>query len=127
MGIDSGQEGEEEEWLGISGKRGEEREDWDYEHLVREIEGEDEKEFNADAVEAPKHTNPFDNDQTYCVFKAALARLDESGQIPLGYGVHPLEWDEDGYPALGSIHCGQKGSKMLEVALPDSVWRPRSV
>ncbi|KAF9064224.1 hypothetical protein BDP27DRAFT_1230795 [Rhodocollybia butyracea] len=90
-------------------------------------EGEDEKEFNAHAVEAPKHTNPFDNDQTYRVFKAALARLDESGQIPLGYGVHPSEWDEDGYPALGSIRCGRKGSKMLEVALPDSVWRPRSV
>ncbi|KAF9033010.1 hypothetical protein BDP27DRAFT_1245711 [Rhodocollybia butyracea] len=103
------------EWMGI-GHSGE-----------NELEGEDKNEFNAEAVEAPVHTNPFQNDETYRVFEAALDRLDETGQIPLGYSIHPSEWEEDGYPALGSIRSGRKGSKRLEIALPDSVWRPRSV
>jgi hypothetical protein len=122
-------EAEEEEWHGITGSEDGKQVNLepDYERLVNMIEGEDEKEFNGEAVEAPKHADPFQNDQTRHVFQAALDRLDESGQIHLGYGLHPSEWEEDGYLAVGTIRSGRKGSKRLEVALPDSVWRPRSI
>ncbi|KAF9077276.1 hypothetical protein BDP27DRAFT_1141283, partial [Rhodocollybia butyracea] len=97
------------------------------EDLINMVEGEDENEFNEDVIEAPKHNDPFQNDRTRRLFEVALARLNESGQIPLGFGIHHSEWDSNGYPAVGAIRSGRKGGKRLEIALPDSVWRPRSV
>jgi hypothetical protein len=126
MGIDS--KDESSKWLGIrdednaTGLEGNSLED-----LMNMVGGEDEDEFNEEVVEAPKHNDPFQNDQTHHLFEVALARLDENGRVPLGYGIHHSEWDDNGYPAVGTKRSGQKGGKRLEVALPDSVWRPRSV
>ncbi|KAF9067441.1 hypothetical protein BDP27DRAFT_1364891 [Rhodocollybia butyracea] len=127
--VDEGHELEdEEEWRGVTGLGSNELEDLDldYEKLVNTIEGEDENKFNAEVIDAPRYANPFQDNQTCHVFEEALARLNETGQVPLGYGLHPLEWDDDGYPSIGTIRVGRKGSKRLEIALPDSVWRPRS-
>ncbi|KAF9066794.1 hypothetical protein BDP27DRAFT_1145645, partial [Rhodocollybia butyracea] len=116
---DTDPEGEDDgsEWMGI-----------DSEHPADEGHGlENEEEEWHGVIDTPKYADPFQDDQTHLVFEAALARLNRSGQIPLGYGIHPSEWDSDGYPSVGTIRSGRKGTKRLEVALPDPIWRPRSV
>lgn len=46
-------------------------------------------------------------------------------EIPLGFGVHRDEWDEDeGYPALERIPM--RGAQHLDMALPFEVWWPRA-
>ena len=53
--------------------------------------------------------------------------LDElATEIPLGFGVHKDEWDDDeGYPALERIPM--RGAKYLDIALPFETWWPRAV
>lgn len=127
----SGSDDEYEEWNGIIGDvdlelfEGEDLPD--YVELVNHIGEEDEEEFNHEAVDVPKHTDPFQDEHLHAVFEAAFVQLEESGRIPMGYGIHPTEWDVDGYPAFGIIRSGWRGRKELRIALPDSVWRPRSL
>lgn len=127
-------EGENDEWQGI----GFEIEDLEqvagagdilpnYKEIVNQIGEEDEGQFNREAVEPPKHNDPFRHKFFYNMFKRALAQLKDSGNIPVGYGIHPMEWDDDGYPAFGIIWTGRRGRRELHIALPDSIWRPCSL
>lgn len=130
---------EEEEWHGIAGDGEEVFEQWygvngdledfpDYAALVNSIGEEDNREFNQEPIEVPKHADPFEDEALRDIFQRSLARLQATGDIPLGYGAHPTEWDDDtGYPSFGVIQTGLSGRKELRIALPDSIWRPRSI
>lgn len=125
------EEEEEEEWHGVYGD-----EDWDelgvedlpdYVTLVNFVGEEDEGQFNQQAINTPKHANPFLDEGLHAVFRQSLARLQNTGVIPVGYGAHPNEWGATGYPSFGVIQTGLSGRKELRITLPDSIWRPRSV
>jgi hypothetical protein len=55
----------------------------------------------------------------------ATARTEEA--IPEGYGVLPSEWEDGTYLSYETIKSGRRGAKELNVALPDHIWRPRSI
>ncbi|KAJ4465421.1 hypothetical protein C8J55DRAFT_407249, partial [Lentinula edodes] len=104
---------EGKEWHGIHGETDTDNEEWA-------------GIFNQEAIEAPKHADPFQSGYYRSAFTTALEQLKESGQIPTGYGIHHTEWDA-GYPSFGVIRSGRRGRKELRIALPDSIWRPRSL
>lgn len=99
----------------------------DYATLINSITEEDEKEFNQEVIDVPKHTDPFQDERLHIAFQHSLARLQRTGFIPIRYGAHPNEWDAAGYPSFGLIRTGLSGRKELRIALPDLIWRPRSV
>ncbi|KAE9393687.1 hypothetical protein BT96DRAFT_828844 [Gymnopus androsaceus JB14] len=108
-------------------EEGDDSEEEEWNALVNRIGEEDDSEFNQDPIEAPKHADPFQDDDLHAIFSEALDRLRNSGAIPRGYGVHSTEWGDTGYPLFGTIRTGLSGRKELRIALPDSTWRPRSV
>ena len=128
-----GVDGEEgfEEWFGIDGDEDSDLSGFEdfpnYAALVNSINSEGDNEFNQEAIEAPKHADPFQDKNLYNIFQRSLAQLQRTGAIPLGYGIHPTEWDDTGYPSFGTIRTGLSGRKELRIALPDSTWRRRSV
>ncbi|KAF8145501.1 hypothetical protein K438DRAFT_1630000, partial [Mycena galopus ATCC 62051] len=79
-----------------------------------------------EAVSAPKHADPFDNDDTMQLFYDSLEAAIRANIVPPGYGLLPEEWGEEGYPAFEVLKSGRRGSKQLSVALPDEIWRPRA-
>ncbi|KAE9387199.1 hypothetical protein BT96DRAFT_838006, partial [Gymnopus androsaceus JB14] len=132
-------EADNEEWHGIAGdgeevhqpdqlEAGPDEDFPDYAALVNSIGKEDNREFNQELIKVPKHADPFEDEALCDIFQRSLACLQATGDIPLGYGAHPTEWDDDtGYPSFGIIQTGLSGRKELRIALPDSIWRPRSI
>ena len=100
---------------------GEGRSENDFYVINQETEG----EIRHEPVPVPDHNFPFD-DKELILFTKALENLQESGELPSGYGLCPEEWDDLGYPAFGTIHASRRGRKELQIALPDHVWRPRA-
>ena len=132
-GIEDSEDGEEhfEEWYGVNGDEDFDlmgAEDFpDYATLVNWIGEEDDSEFNQEPIDVPKHADPFQDEGLRTVFHRSLALLQDTGATPLGYGIHRTEWNDIGYPSFGTIRTGLSGRKELRIALPDSIWRPRSV
>jgi hypothetical protein len=50
----------------------------------------------------------------------------ETNTVPHRYGLHKDEWNEDGYSSVKVIQSGKRGSRLLEVGLPNHIWRPRA-
>lgn len=77
-----------------------------------------------DSVPVPRKACPF-NDSQLELFKAGFVLIQNSGDIPLGYGVTPSEWDETGYPTTEVMTVGLRKNS-FPISLPDGVWRPRA-
>jgi hypothetical protein len=102
----------------------------DWLDLEDRVAADQEANFHHEAVEAPKHANPFPDEEFQRAFDEALAVIldqDAETEIPLGYGLLPEEWEDEEYPSVEIIRTGRRGGKELRVALPDFEWRPRAV
>lgn len=97
-----------------------------HQDLEHRISAHHQSEFHHEPVGVPKHANPFGTPELQDAFDTAFEALQSSGQVPLGYGVLPEEWDEEGYPSFEILRSGRRGGKELRVALPDFIWRPRA-
>jgi hypothetical protein len=82
--------------------------------------------FHHEPVAVPKHANPFADEHDMQLFQSALVKAHELNVVPSGYGLLPIEWDDDSYPTYEIIRTGRRGVKELRVALPDFIWRPRA-
>jgi hypothetical protein len=82
----------------------------------------------AEPVSTPKHDNPFGSDDSSGMraFVLTLAQYEISDYIPPGFGMLPAEWENGSYPAIQMLPSGRRGSKQLEIGLPNIVWHPRS-
>lgn len=92
---------------------------------LEEINQETQGEIRHEPIPTPDHNSPFD-DEELILFTQALQNLRGNGELPPGYGLHPEEWGDLGYPACGTIRAGRRGRKELQIALPDHIWRPRA-
>ncbi len=83
---------------------------------------------HAEPVPVPENNNPFGshNSNTTCVFVTMLIYYESSNYIPPGFGMLTDEWEYESYPTIQAILSGRRGSKRLEIGLPDNIWRPRS-
>ncbi|KAJ7571931.1 hypothetical protein C8J56DRAFT_810197, partial [Mycena floridula] len=95
--------------------------------IAQQIAEENQSNFHAKAVKAPRHRNPFSSEHESELFRRTSSALNESGYIPESYNLRPEEWDEDGYPAFEIIRTGRTSTKELRVSLPDEIWRPRAL
>ena len=77
-------------------------------------------------VSVPEHNSPFVSDAGMQAFSIRLSQYEEMGFIPAGYGMSRTEWEDGTYPTIQGIPVGHRGSKQLEIGLPDIIWRPRS-
>ena len=82
----------------------------------------------AEPVSVPDHNHPFlsDDSDEMRAFVVMLATYEASSYIPSGYGMLPEEWEDGLYPTIQVIPTGRRGSKQLEIGLPDTIWRSRS-
>lgn len=78
------------------------------------------------AVPVPKHESPFEDHTLEDVLWEHVATLEQQGAIPQGFYLDPEEWDDAGYPTLETLPLGLKGRKVLNIDLPDKIWRPRA-
>lgn len=101
-------------------------EDMDVDELENQIAMDHAHNFNHEAVKAPKHTKPFTSSLAEQAFTQELQGREDDGILPEGYGIHPDEWEENGYPSYEIIRTGRRARKELRVALPDDMWRPRA-
>lgn len=56
-------------------------------------------------------------------FFAGLDEVEAEGALPVGFSVHPEEWEDGSYLSLKTLKTGKK-HKELVVSLPDHVWHP---
>jgi len=99
--------------------------DWVDMHTTREAMAEVDLNTYEEPVIVPAHNSPF-NDSEMQAFGLTLANYEASGHLPPGYGMLPDEWQDGLYPTFQALQTGRRGSKRLEIGLPDMVWRPRS-
>lgn len=97
----------------------------DDDDLIAQIDAALGDKFNSKPVKVPRHANPFSEDEEE-LFNLTLTAMHAAGIVPCGYGLHPDEWDDGTYPSYETLKSGRRGGKKLQVALPDSVWRPRA-
>jgi hypothetical protein len=119
----AGQLDDEEISLPPDGPSDDSEEEDDLEEQIEEAHAEN---FHHEAVSVPKHSNPFDDDQSMQLFYDSLEAAIHAQIIPPGYGLLPEEWDNGGYPSFEILKSGRRGGRQLRVALPDAVWRPRA-
>ncbi|KAJ7574169.1 hypothetical protein C8J56DRAFT_1126361 [Mycena floridula] len=86
-----------------------------------------ESNFNGKAVGAPRHKDPFRNEQLLEIFSKVLSEIESQDYIPEGLGMLESEWEHEEYPSVEVIRTGKHGTKELGVSLPDGTWQPRSV
>lgn len=98
----------------------------DVDSLEDRIAQDYEHNFNHEAVKAPKHANPFTLSLSEEAFSEELLEKEATGFLPGGYGIHPDEWEGNGYPTYEIIRTGRRARKEIRVALPDAIWRPRA-
>ena len=85
-----------------------------HDYLEEAINQETQGEIRHEPIPTPDNNCPFDNEELILFTQ------------PPGYGLHPEEWGDLGYPAFGTIRAGRRGRKELQIALPDYIWRPRA-
>jgi len=81
---------------------------------------------HTEPVPVPEHNSPFQSDAETRAFAIMLSRYEEARYLPAGYGMLRGEWENGIYPTIQVIPAGRRGSKQLEIGLPDIIWRPRS-
>ncbi len=77
-------------------------------------------------IPVPEHNSPFVSDAEMQAFAIMLSQYEDSGFIPAGYGMSRREWENGTYPTIQVIPVGRRGSRQLEIGLPESIWQPRS-
>ena len=82
--------------------------------------------INHKPVKAPPSKSPFGEPVHEALFFTALNDITTAGLIPIGYGLTPQEWDDDGYPTIELTTYGCR-KKEIVVALLAGVWLPRAV
>jgi len=82
--------------------------------------------INHKPVKAPPSKSPFGEPVHEALFFTALNDITTAGLIPIGYGLTPQEWDDDGYPTIELTTYGCR-KKEIVVELPAGVWLPRAV
>ncbi len=82
------------------------------------------KNTYSEPVSVPAHNTPFVSDAELNAFSIRLFQYEESGYIPAGYGMTSNEWENETYPTIQDIPVGHRGSRWLEIGLPDIIWRP---
>ncbi|KAJ6592483.1 hypothetical protein B0H19DRAFT_1279011, partial [Mycena capillaripes] len=98
----------------------------DDDDLEEKIEEAHAENFHHEAVPVPKHSNPFDDDESMQLFYDALDKAIHDNIIPPGYGLLPEEWDDGEYPSFEILKSGRRGGRQLRIDLPDAIWRPRA-
>lgn len=94
--------------------------------MAARIEEAHAENFHHEAVAAPKHANPFPDDESITLFYNALEAAIHQGIVPSGYGLRPEEWGEEGYPSVEILKSGRRGGRQLRIPLPDGIWQPRA-
>ena len=80
-----------------------------------------------EAIEVPDHKNPFrDDTDAEGEFFAVLADVVREEIVPVGYGVLPEEWDEDGYPDIEILRAGRQMKTQIPVSLAHPIWLQRA-
>jgi len=77
-------------------------------------------------IPVPAHNIPFVSDAELEAFRIRLSQYEDSKFIPAGYGMLSDEWENGVYPTIQVIPVGHRGSRQLDIGLPDIIWRPRS-
>jgi hypothetical protein len=86
-----------------------------------------ESNIHHEPVAVPKHSSPFENQpELHQTFMVNLGLLGEAGNLPPGFGLHPDEWEEDGYPAAEDLPYGPR-NHTIEISLPQHIWHPRAI
>ena len=108
--------GEDADWIDIDG--------------TEEAVAEANLNMHAIPVPVPENNNPFtsnnSNANTMQTFVIMLELYKSTNYIPSGFGMLPDEWENGLYPTIQAIPSGRRGSRQLEIGLPDPIWRPRS-
>jgi hypothetical protein len=102
----------------------EDADDWEdvQDQLAEDIEA----NFNHLPIDVPKHSAPFHTQLAADIFTGALNELQVNQIIPIGFGMTPAEWGNEGYPSYEIIRTGRRARKELRINLPDFIWRPRA-
>lgn len=101
---------------------------WEDEEIAAHLEQDQESNFHHAAVRVPRRIDPFkDAPDSFSVFEETLQHVRNEGHMPIGYGLHPDEWETDEYPSFEHIRSGRHAHKELRIALPDMIWRPRAI
>jgi hypothetical protein len=108
--------GEDADWVDIDG--------------TEEVVAEASLNTHAMPVPVPENNNPFNsnnsNPNTMQTFVIMLELYKSTNYIPPGFGMLPDEWENRSYPTIQAIPSGRRGSRQLEIGLPDPICRPRS-
>ena len=75
----------------------------------------------------PESHNPFPDAHSESLFFEALQRVLLDAAIPIGYNIHPNEWEPEGYPTIEVIRSGRRGQREITIGLADEIWRPRAI
>lgn len=59
------------------------------------------------------------------MFVTGLNLLQEANDVPVGYGGHPSEWDQSGYPTTEIMTVGLRKNS-FPISLPSDIWLPRA-
>ncbi|KIJ09895.1 hypothetical protein PAXINDRAFT_157792 [Paxillus involutus ATCC 200175] len=77
---------------------------WEDEEIAAHLEQNQESNFHHAAVRVPRHIDPFkDAPDSFSVFEETLQHVRNEGHMPIGYGLHPDEWETDEYPSFEHI------------------------
>ncbi|KAF5390468.1 hypothetical protein D9757_005167 [Collybiopsis confluens] len=98
--------------------------DLDLGEINKQIEATSSNQFLPKAIKPPRHSSPF-NDEELHLFEETLEAAVHANITPVGYGIHPDEWEDSIYPTIEMIRTGRKGGREISVQLPDHIWRPR--
>ncbi|KAJ7487940.1 hypothetical protein FB451DRAFT_1025194 [Mycena latifolia] len=102
-------------------------EDNDQPGLVDRIGGDQVAQIRHEAIDVPDHRNPFSDDSaTESLFFGVLSEVVRQDVTPVGYGLLPEEWDEDGYPDVEILRAGKQMKTKIRVSLAHPIWRQRA-
>jgi hypothetical protein len=91
------------------------------------IEENQQSNIRHEGVDVPRHTTPWGTQSAHARFCTALAEVKRSKIVPQNFGMLPEEWDVGGYPVSEVVPLGRWGGKVLDIALPIALWKPRAV
>ncbi|KAF5367259.1 hypothetical protein D9757_011704 [Collybiopsis confluens] len=95
--------------------------DLDLGEIDKQIEATSSNQFLPKAIKPPRHSSPF-NDEELHLFEETLEAAVHANITPVGYGIHPDEWEDSIYPTIEMIRTGRKGGREISVQLPDHIW-----
>lgn len=95
--------------------------------LADRIHSHQSRNVKHDAVQVPRHANPFDRnpDEMGKKFVSILDDVVRAEIVPEGYGMHPDEWEENYYPDTEKLVVGGQ-RKPITLSLADPIWKARA-